>query len=145
MSLLAATSAATVVAAVSAAAAVGTFLAYVYFVRREDLNAAREEALALAETRGQIISDLRARLDSVERERLEAEATLAKRIRELEEALSNAQNEAREQAYQMQRFYAAALVDLLSGVEHDLEADPPDVGQALGRVRSLLARRHPVV
>jgi DNA anti-recombination protein RmuC len=143
MFLLAATSAATIVAAVSAAAAVGTFFAYLYVVRRTEINAAREEALALAETRGAIIADLEARLQSLEREHRESEEAWAKRVLELEEALAKTSAEAREQAYQMQRFYAAALADLLQGVLEDLETVPPNVEHALTRVRGLLAREHP--
>ena len=67
MPLLAATSAGVIVAAISAGAAVGTFFAYLYMIRKASINAAREEALALAETRGEIIADLEARLESLER------------------------------------------------------------------------------
>jgi hypothetical protein len=56
----------TLVAAASAAAAVASFLAYVYFARRSEAHAARDEALALAETRGQVIADLRARVGELE-------------------------------------------------------------------------------
>ena len=139
MSLLAATSGATIVAAVSAAAAVGTFLVYLYFVRRTDINAARDEALALAETRGGVIADLEARLESLEQRHREADEACAKRIRDLEEALAKVSAEAREQAYQMQRFYAAALTDLLGGVQEDLETVAPNVERALRRIRGLLA------
>lgn len=38
-------------------AALATLFAYLYFVRRSDLVAAREEALALADTRRQMIRD----------------------------------------------------------------------------------------
>lgn len=145
MSLLAATSVATIVAAVSAAAALGTFFAYLFTVRRADVNAAREEALALAETRGQVIADLEARMELLERRRRTSEEAGAKRIRELEELLAKTRAEAREQAYQMQRFYAAALADLLVGVQADLETAPPNVERALTRIRGLLAREHPAV
>lgn len=145
MSLLAATSTATIVAAVSAAAAVGTLLVYLYVARRTDINGAREEALALAETRGQAIADLERRLASLQRQHKNAAVASAKRIRELEHALTKANSEAREQAYQMQRFYASALADLLVGVQQDLEAVPPNVDRALTRIRGLLARERPAV
>jgi hypothetical protein len=103
MSLLAATSTATIVAAVSAAAAVETLLVYVYVARRRDIDTARQEALALAETRRQAIADLERRLASVERQHKNAAVASAKRIRALEDALKKADSEAREQAYQMQR------------------------------------------
>jgi hypothetical protein len=96
MSFLAATSTATIVAAVSAAAAVGTLLVYVYVARRADINEAREEALALAETRGQAIADLERRLASLERQHRSAAVASAKRIRELEDALTKANSEARD-------------------------------------------------
>lgn len=145
MSLLAATSTATIVAAVSAAAAVGTLFVYLYVARRTDINGAREEALALAETRGQAIADLERRLASLQRQHRNAAVASAKRIRELEDVLTKANSEAREQAYQMQRFYASALADLLVGVQQDLEAVPPNVDRALTRIRGLLARERPAV
>jgi hypothetical protein len=145
MSLLAATSTATIVAAVSAAAAVGTLLVYLYVARRTDINGAPEEALALAETRGQAIADLERRLASLQRQHRNAAVASAKRIRELEDVLTKANSEAREQAYQMQRFYASALADLLVGVQQDLEAVPPNVDRSLTRIRGLLARERPAV
>lgn len=145
MSLLAATSAAIIVAAISAGAAVGTFFAYLYMIRKASINAAREEALALAETRGEIIADLEARLESLERRHRDSEEVCARRIRELEEVLGKTSAEAREQAYQLQRFYAAALADLLVGVQEDLETVPPNVKRALTRIRGLLARERPAV
>jgi hypothetical protein len=145
MSLLAATSVATLVAAVSAVAAAGTFLAYLITVRRADINAAREEALALAETRGQVVADLEARLESLEQRHRASEEARSKRIHELEALLAKTSAEAREQAYQTQRFYAAALADLLLGVQEDLEAKPPNVERALIRIRGLLARERGAV
>ena len=146
MSLLAATSAATIVAAVSAAAAVGSFCTYLIVMRKTDVNAAREEALALAETRSQVIADLRARLELLERQHRASQETSATRIRELEEIVARTSAEAREQAYQMQRFYAAELADLLLGVQQDLEATPPNVERALTRIRGLLGdRQRPAV
>jgi hypothetical protein len=144
MSLLAATSTATIVAAVSAAAAVGTLLAYVYVARRRDVDAAREEALALAETRRQTVADLESRLASLKQEHRNAAVASAKRIRALEDALTKANSETREQAYQMQRFYASAVADLLVGVQGDLEAVPPNVERALTRIRGLLARERSI-
>jgi hypothetical protein len=64
----------TAVAALSALTGVASFLVYLYFGRRSDLVAAREEALALAETRRQVIHDLRERLKSGEKQRLRAKA-----------------------------------------------------------------------
>jgi hypothetical protein len=145
MSFLAATSTATIVAAVSAAAAIGTLLVYLHVARREDIDAAREEALALAETRRQAIGDLERRLAALERRhRYVAEAS-AKRIRELEDAVLNANAEAREHAYQMQRFYASALTGLLVDLQEDLETVPPNVERALTRLRGLLAGARPTV
>ena len=65
---LAATATTTAITVASAAAAVGTFFAYLYFVRRSDANAARDEAMALAETRREVIVDLRTRLGILERQ-----------------------------------------------------------------------------
>jgi hypothetical protein len=140
MSLLADTSAATIVAAVSAATAILTLFAYLHSAQRTDIKAAREEALALAETRGEIIADLEARLQLLEGRYAESEEASAKRIRDLEDVLAKANAEAREQAYQMQRYYAAALADLLVDVQEDLETVPPNVERALTRIRGLLSR-----
>jgi ferredoxin-NADP reductase len=123
----------TVLAVLSALAAIGTFLAYVYFVQRSNANAAREEALALAETRREVIEDLTARLASCDQ-----------RTRELETTLEAARAEAREQAYQAQRLYTMGLAEVLEGVRHDLESAPPDVENALSRIRQQLAREQPV-
>lgn len=145
MSLLAATSTATIVAAVSAAAAVGTLLVYLHVARRTDIDAAREEALALAETRRQAIADLESRLASLERRHRNAAEASARRIRQLEHALREANAEAREQAYQMQRFYALALIELPVDMQQDLELVPPNVDRALTRIRVLLAGERPTV
>jgi hypothetical protein len=145
MSLLAATSIATIVAVVSAAAAVGTLLVYIHVARRTDIDAAREEALALAETRRQAIAELERRLALLELRHRGAAEVSAKRIRELEHALEMVNAEAREQAYQMQRFYGSALTELLVGMREDLETIPPNVDRVLTRIRGLLAGRHRVV
>lgn len=122
----------TLLGVLSAVAAIGTFLAYVYFVQRSNANAAREEALALAETRREVIQDLVARLASCDQ-----------RTRELEAALEAARAEAREQAYQAQRLYTMGLAEVLEGVRHDLESAPPDVESALTRIREQLPRKQP--
>jgi hypothetical protein len=96
---------ATAIAAASAAAAVGTFLAYLYFARRSEAHAAREEALALAETRGEVIVDLRQRLVALERRRRKTRVDCENRVRDLETALEATEAEARDHAYRMQRFY----------------------------------------
>jgi hypothetical protein len=145
MSFLAATSTATIVAAVSAAAAIGTLLVYLHVARRTDIDAAREEALALAETRRQAIVDLERRLASLERRHRRAGEASARRIRELEDALGKANAEAREQAYRMQRFYGSALTELLVDMQEDLETVPPDLDRALTRIRGLLAGERPAV
>jgi uncharacterized protein YlxW (UPF0749 family) len=129
MSLLA-TTVATAIAAASAAAAVASFFAYLHYASRSEAHAARDEALALAETRRETITDLRRRV-----------STLEARARELEEGLSSAQAEAREHAYQMQRFYASSLADLLRDVRADLEETPPNVARPLARIRELLDER----
>jgi hypothetical protein len=145
MSFLAATSTATIVAAVSAAAAIGTLLVYLHVARRTDIDAAREEALALAETRRQAIVDLERRLASLERRHRHSGEASARRIRELEDALGKANAEAREQAYRMQRFYGSALTELLVDMQEDLETVPPDLDRALTRIRGLLAGERPAV
>ncbi len=109
MDVLLGVTTATLIAAVSAAGTIGAFVAYVYYLRRSGGENAREEALALAETRGAIITDLQAQLRSVQRERERAERAYETRIKELERALAAAKAESREQAYQMQRFYTAAF------------------------------------
>jgi len=138
MSLLA-TAAATAIAAASAAAAIGSFLAYLYVARRSDAHAAREEALALAETRGEVILDLRQRLAATERRLRQTE----NRVRELDSALQTMDAEAHEHAYRMQRFYAASLSDLLRDVQANLENKPPNLEGALARIRELLDGERP--
>jgi len=142
MSLLA-ISAATAIAAASAAAAIGTFFAYFYFARRSDAHAAREEALALAETRGEVIGDLRLRLATLERRLRETTENCESHVRELETAIRAKETEARENAYRMQRFYAASLSDLLSDVQGNLETDPPNLERALMRIREVLDGERP--
>jgi hypothetical protein len=142
MSLLA-TAAATAIAAASAAAAIATFLAYLYFARRSDAHAAREEALALAETRGEVIFDLRQRLAATERQLRRTTADCENRVRELESGLQTMEAEAREHAYRMQRFYAASLSDLLRDVQANLESKPPNLEGALARIRELLDGERP--
>jgi aspartate aminotransferase-like enzyme len=133
----------TAVAALSALTGVASFLAYLYFGRRSDLVAAREEALALAETRRQVIHDLRERLKSGEKQRMRAKTDSQRRIRELQAALDRTRAEARKDAYQTQHFYAVALSELANDLLADLERKPPDVDAALIRVRTLLTSQGP--
>jgi hypothetical protein len=145
MSLVAAATAATAIAiaAASAAATVGTFFAYLYFVHRSEAHAARDEAMALAETRGEVIADLRRRLRLLERVLRDTTEALERRVRELEATLQRTEAEAHEQAYGIQRFYAASLSEFLRTVQADLEQDPPNVQKALWRVRQLLDGERP--
>ena len=80
---------ATFVVTLSGIATVGSFLAYLYFGQRSNANAAREEALALAETRREVIEDLRNRLASSDERHRRLNATCEKRVRKLEKALEN--------------------------------------------------------
>ena len=143
MFLVATATAAAAIAAASAAATVGTFFAYLYFVQRSEAHAAREEAMALAETRGEVIVDLRRRLRLLERLLRDTTEALERRVRELEAKLQKTEAEAREQAYRMQRFYSASLSELLRTVQADLEQDPPNIERALTRVRQLLDGERP--
>ena len=122
-----ATAAATIIAAASAAAAVGSFFAYLHFSARSEAHAARDEALALAETRRETIADLRRRLEALEQQ-----------LNETTAALGRSEADARENAYRMQRFYASSLAELLRDVRSDLEASPPNVERPLARIRRLL-------
>jgi hypothetical protein len=137
--LATASATATFIAVLSGVATIGGFLAYLYFVQRSNANAARDEALALAETRREVIADLRAQLAWSEESRMRLETQADRRIRKLETALKDARTEAREQAYQIQRLYATGLADVLAGVRRDLETVPADVERALSRIRELLA------
>jgi hypothetical protein len=149
MSLVATTATATatataiVIAAASAAATVGTFFAYLYFVLQSEAHAARDEAMALAETRGEVIADLRRRLRLLERLLRDTTEALERRVRELEATLQRTEAEAREHAYGIQRFYAASLSEFLRTVQADLEQDPANVQRALSRVRQLLDDERP--
>jgi hypothetical protein len=58
----------TLIAAASATAASGMLAAYVYFARRAEAHTALDEALALAQTRGEVIADLRLRLAALEQQ-----------------------------------------------------------------------------
>jgi hypothetical protein len=133
----------TAIAALSAVAAVGTFFVYLYFVRRSDLAAAREEALALAETRRQVIRELRDRLKSTEEQQKRAKVDSERRIRELQAALDRTRSQARKDAYHTQHFYAVALSDLSKDLLADLERTPPDVAAAVVRIRKLLTAEPP--
>jgi hypothetical protein len=127
------------VAVVSAILAVASLLLYLHSTRRSDRDSAREEALALAETRGQLVAELRASLKLREQRHKRMQTNDERRARHLETALEEARVEAREQAYQTQRFYAAAFAEVLTSVRSHLEQTPPDVEAALARIRELLA------
>lgn len=129
----------TLIGAVSAAAAVAGVVAYVYWLRRADQTSARDEALALAETRRQTMDELRRRLTSLEHGQKQARASYKRRVRELEESLDQTRREAREQAYYMQRVYVLALEDSLTGIREELDKRPPNVKGALARIEELLA------
>lgn len=131
------------VAALSAITAVASFFAYLYYVRRSGLVAAREEALALAETRRQVIAELRDRLRSVEERSERDREYFQRRNRELQAALGRTRAQARKDAYRTQHFYAAALSDLASALVADLERTPPDIQRALARIRKLLPPQLP--
>ena len=133
----------TAVAALSAITAVASLFAYLYFVRRSDLIAAREEALALAETRRQVIRDLRERVKSADEQHARAKADSRRRLRELRAALDRTRAQAGKDAYQTQHFYAAALSELADELLADLERRPPDVEAALRRIRTLLTFERP--
>jgi hypothetical protein len=133
----------TFIAALSAFAAVASLLLYLYFGRRSELAAAREEALALAETRREVIAELRTRVASLEARHRRTEGNCKRRARELQAALDKTRRQARDDAYQTQHFYAAALSDLLVDLRTDLERAPPDVDAALTRIRKLLADERP--
>jgi DNA anti-recombination protein RmuC len=133
----------TVIAALSAFAALASLFLYLYFIRRSELAAAREEALALAETRREVIRELRRRLESLERRNRRAKTERDQRIRELQAALDTTRKQARDEAYRTQHFYASALSDLLNDLRSDLQRMPPDVDAALTRIRKLLAGHRP--
>ena len=132
-----------VIAALSAFAAVASVFLYLHFGRRSELATAREEALALAETRRQVIGDLEGRLESLERRHKRMKADCERRTRKLQTTLDTMSAQAREEAYRTQHFYAAALSDLLNDLLDDLERIPPEVDAALVRIRRLLAGERP--
>jgi hypothetical protein len=130
---------ATLISAISAATALAGVLAYVYGLRRANQTAARDEALALAATRAQMVTELRRRVAAVERRRKRARTYYKGRIRELEESLEQTRRDAREQAYQVQRLYVLALAESLARLRDELEKSPPDVEGALSIIHEFLA------
>jgi hypothetical protein len=132
-----------VIAALSAFTALASVSLYLYFGRRSELSAAREEALALAETRRQVIADLERRLDSLEQLHKRSRTDCGRRVSELQTALDKTQRQARDEAYRTQHFFSAALSDLLNDLRNDLEPVPPDVEAALARIRKLLTDERP--
>jgi hypothetical protein len=105
-----------VIPAASAGVALASFLAYLHFSHRNESHAARDEAMALAATRAEVIADLRRRV-------AELEAQLA--------AVGAQRADA-------QRRAGAAVSHLLV----DLSADPPDVDSAVDRILRLLDDGH---
>ena len=65
-------------------------------------------------------------------------AECEKRVRRLEHELQDARAETRNQAYRIQRLFAIGLADVLAEVRDDPGALPPDVEEALERIRQLL-------
>jgi len=133
----------TVIGALSALAAVASALLYLHFGRRSELANAREEALALAETRRQVIRDLQRRLAAIQHRHRREIADCRRRVRDAEAAREQAQTQARDEAYRTQHFYAAALSDLLNELRRDLEQLPPDIDAALAQIRRLLDDERP--
>ena len=133
----------TAIAALSAITAAASLLAYLHFVRRADLSSAREEALALAETRREVIRELHVQLRGADERRRRERSQCERRVRELQAALDRTRAQASHDAYQTQHFYATALSDLLNELRTSLERTPPDVETALARIRKLLAGERP--
>ncbi len=131
------------IAALSAFAALASLFLYMYFGRRSDMAIAREEAVDLAETRREVINELRERLESLEARHRRAKADCDQRIRELHAALDRTRVEARDDAYQTQHLYATALSELLRELRVDLERIPPDVETALAHIRKMLPSERP--
>ena len=127
-----------VIAALSAFAGIASVFLYLYFGRRTQAAQAREEALALAETRRQVIADLRRRFEALEHRHKRTKVECERRVRDLQAALEKSQVQARDEAYRTQHFYSAALSDLLNDLRGDLEQSPPDSEAALARIRKLL-------
>jgi hypothetical protein len=128
----------TLISAISASAALAGVLAYVYGLRRANQTAARDEALALAETRRQMVNELRRRVAALEHGQKQARMHHKRRVRKLEESLEQTRREAREQAYQAQRLYVLALAESLTSIREELGKAPPNVQGALARIQELL-------
>jgi hypothetical protein len=111
----------------------------VYGLRRSNQAAARDEALALAETRGQMIAELRRRVATLERGQKQARTQYKRHLRELEEALEQSRREAREQAYLTQRLYVLAFGEVLADIREELGKTPANVEGALARIAELVA------
>jgi biopolymer transport protein ExbB/TolQ len=131
----------TLIALLSGFAGLATLVVYLYGVRRSDLAAAREEALALAETRRQVIEELEGKLAALGERQRQTNAEWERQVRELRSELDETRTQARNEAYQTQHFYAAALSDLLTDLRTHLERTPPDVEAALEHLRRLAGER----
>jgi C4-dicarboxylate-specific signal transduction histidine kinase len=132
-----------------AAAALLVSLALVLYTRRQtravEGSDARQEAIELADVRGQVIQDLENRLGDLEREQQRERDEHANKIELLEKVISHVRTEAAEAQRMLVVGFRGAAIKLLG----HLEADPAEVDEAVDYLRDMLngeapppARRH---
>jgi len=113
--------------------------------RSGERSDARQEAIELADVRGQVIEDLEGRLDEVEREQERERREHSKKIELLEKVIEHVRTEASEAQRMLVVGFRGAAIKLLG----HLESDPAEVDEAVEYLRDMLngeapppARRH---
>lgn len=106
-------------------------------IQRKDL--ARDEAMALANTRAEAIKDLETAIAKLREE----QARDRQEHLETVERLQNAVDLIRDQAFEAHQMFAHSVRVLLMTVLGDLDRDPPLVDVAIGRIRQALSEDPP--
>jgi len=122
-----------------AIAALGTVL----YLRRQttatEKDEVRDEAMDLARLRGDIVTELRRRLDAIEQEQLDERSTCARKIEELHKTIELV----REEASEAQRMLMVGLRGVLVKVLSHLETEPSETDEAIHYLRDALSQEAP--
>lgn len=128
--------AATVFAALIAAAAL-------LFARRSaqaaEADTARDEAVDLADIRGKMNDELRARLDQLEKDAVEDRDAAARKVEELRQTIDLV----REESAESQRLFVVGMRGVLVKVLNHLETEPPETDEAIRYLRDTLSQEAP--